>query len=194
MFFAITLGFLIGSIPFGKHAGTMRGVDIQKEGSGNIGFANVFRVLGWQWAISVLIGDLLKGYLPAAYALHSLSLTQTLWVGMATLAGSIFNPWLGWTGGKGVAVLLGISFALDPRIGLAGITTWLIIVAVFRASSLGSLTATLVILLFSVGLQPNIVWFYALSFVIVLLKHRTNIDQLASGHEAKLFGIQRNRP
>lgn len=189
----IAFGFLIGSIPFGKLAGVLRRVDIQKQGSGNIGFANAFRVLGWQWAIPVLVGDLLKGYLPLAYALQHLPLHQALTVGLATFLGSIFSPWLGWTGGKGVATLLGASLAFDSRISVIAMAVYLIVVVRFRTSSLASLAAVLLLFLLSVVFQPNATWFYVISLGLILVLHRANIQRLIHGEETSLYDTKRHR-
>jgi acyl phosphate:glycerol-3-phosphate acyltransferase len=70
------LAYFAGSVPFGKIAGLIKGIDIQKKGSGNIGFANARRQLGWPIGIAVLLGDLLKGYLPALLAVHHFSTTD----------------------------------------------------------------------------------------------------------------------
>jgi glycerol-3-phosphate acyltransferase PlsY len=77
--------YLLGSIPFGKIAGNFYGVDIQKKGSGNIGFANVRRVLGWKAGLAVLAGDIFKGFIPVVIAVHYLSVNQTMIVAALAL-------------------------------------------------------------------------------------------------------------
>jgi glycerol-3-phosphate acyltransferase PlsY len=78
--FLLLIGFayLCGSIPFGKIVGTIYGIDIQKHGSGNIGFANTVRVLGWKAGLMVLPGDVLKGTIPVLIAQHYLGFDQVL--------------------------------------------------------------------------------------------------------------------
>src|SRR4051812_28575572 len=97
------LGYLLGSIPFGKLLGLMRSIDIQKRGSGNIGFANAVRVLGWKMAVLVLAGDVLKGCAAVLIANQYLSQTGVLVVGVAALLGHVFPVWLHFKGGKGIA-------------------------------------------------------------------------------------------
>ena len=117
--------FVSGSIPFGKIVGYTKGIDIQKVGSGNIGFANSFRMLGWKPSLIVLAGDIIKGYIPTYYAILEFHLTvPTLLIAIATIAGHIFSPWLRLRGGKGVATMIGVSLALNPIIALMAILIW----------------------------------------------------------------------
>ena len=123
----IAFAYLLGSIPFGKIVGRMKGIDLQKKGSGNIGFTNSLRTLGLKRAIPVLIGDLLKGSIPTFLALQFLPLGQTLIIALASILGHIFPVWLKFKGGKGVATGLGTILAINPLITIIGLTVFLIV-------------------------------------------------------------------
>lgn len=186
-FFTLLLGsYLVGSIPFGKLIGAARGIDVQQHGSGNIGFANCVRVLGWPAALLVLVGDTLKGYALPAFALNLLGSPQVQVLGLAAIIGSIFSPWVHWRGGKGVATLLGVSVALNPQIGLAAMVLWLAIVTITRTSSLASLAVAPFLLLAAIFTDPQLVLFYGACLFIILFTHRANMQRLVYGTEATL--------
>lgn len=183
----IILSYILGSIPFGKIVGYFRGLNIQKQGSGNIGFANSLRVMGWKPALIVLLGDILKGYIPVYYALNQFSLNQTLIIGLAAIAGHIFSPWLKFRGGKGVATMVGVSLALNPLIALMAMTTFGIIFLLDKTASISSLVIALLMPILSLFLEPTLFYFYLFLLVIILLTHRTNILNLLKGREEKIF-------
>ena len=125
---AALLGYLLGSIPFGLIVARLGGAgDIRTIGSGNIGTTNVLRTGRKGLAAATLLLDLGKG-------LVSVLIAQALWpdsygelaplAGLAALIGHCFPIWLRFTGGKGVATMLGVSFGLDWRIGLACAVVW----------------------------------------------------------------------
>ena len=98
---SLLAGAAFGSVPFGHIAGRLNGIDIRRHGSGNIGFTNVQRTIGWAWAVPVLLLDVTKGLVPTAIA-RSFGLVPPL-VGIGAILGHVFCPWLGFKGGKGVA-------------------------------------------------------------------------------------------
>lgn len=183
----IILSYILGSIPFGKIVGYFNGLNIQKQGSGNIGFANSLRVMGWKPALIVLLGDMLKGYIPVFYAFGKFSLTQTLVIGLVAVAGHIFTPWLKFRGGKGVATMVGVSLALNPLIALIGMTTWGIIFLLDKTASISSLSIAFLMPILSLFLDQKLFYFYLFLLVIILLTHRTNILNLLKGREEKIF-------
>jgi len=183
----IILSYILGSIPFGKIVGYFKGLNIQKQGSGNIGFANSLRVMGWKPALIVLLGDILKGYIPVFYAVDKFSLTQTLVIGLFAVAGHIFSPWLKFRGGKGVATMVGVSLALNPLIALIAMATWGIIFLLDKTASISSLVIALLMPILSLFLEPKLFYFYLFLLVIILLTHRTNILNLIKGKEEKVF-------
>ena len=193
---ALVLSYLSGSIPFAAMAGKLRGVDLRKHGSGNLGATNVFRVLGWKIGIAVFLLDALKGALPVFLLAPRIVSARdpVLWAiacGIAAIAGHVRPLFLGLRkGGKGVATAAGVFFALAP-IPMA--VTFAVFVGVVLGTgyvSLGSLISAVVLpVLLLVTLGPRAPLF-AVSTVIALFvfwTHRTNIARLRRGEEHR-FG------
>ena len=184
-------GYLLGSIPFGVIATRMGGAgDIRAVGSGNIGATNVLRTGRRDLAAITLIGDAGKGAV-AALAVRFLLHDETL-VALAAGAafiGHLFPVWLGFRGGKGVATFFGTLLAVMWPVGLAAGAIWLLVAALFRMSSLASLT--------SAGLAPGLVFLldqspiarvYLALFmaVLIFIRHRENIGRLLKGEEPRI--------
>lgn len=188
--------FLIGSIPFGFLAARAKGIDIRKVGSGNIGATNVNRALGWKAALAVFALDVLKGVVPTLVARllvtePFLGLPPEVWcfmVGLASMLGHIFSPWLGFKGGKGIATGLGVIIISAPIV--AGIALLLFIVSVAATGyvSVGSIVAatSLPIVGWLVPGQPReMVWIFAAAALFLDWKHRANVARLIRGEEPK---------
>lgn len=171
----IIFAYLCGSIPFGKIVGKLYSTDIQKRGSGNIGFANTVRVLGWRAGLIVLHGDVIKGTIPVLIAKHYFGFDQTLLVALATILGHVFPIWLKFKGGKGVATGLGATLALSPLLGCLGIFTYLLAFYFFRKSAPASITAAWSLPVLCVALHPRYIAFYLLLAVLTIWTHRNNI-------------------
>lgn len=169
------LGYFCGSVPFGKLIAAARGVDIQKRGSGNIGFANVQRVLGWRAGLLTLAGDILKGLLPTLAALRLTSAGFAFWVGVAAIVGHVFPLWLRFRGGKGVATGLGLVIVLQPVAAAAGAIIYVFGRAILRSSALGSLAGIAGVLVVGCLIVPGDWWHYALLLAIALWTLRHNI-------------------
>ncbi|XXF79526.1 glycerol-3-phosphate 1-O-acyltransferase PlsY [Myxococcaceae bacterium GXIMD 01537] len=179
----VLLGYLAGSIPFGVLLTRwLRGVDVRSGGSGNIGATNVTRVAGKKVGAVVLLLDALKGALPVGLALWlmpGLPRAHVL-VGLAAVLGHVYPVWLKLRGGKGVATALGVLLVLVPWAALAGAAMYVGVVAAWRVSSLGSLTAGLA----AVGVaaltarSPDYTLLTATFFVFMLWTHRSNIQRL----------------
>lgn len=134
------LGFLLGSIPWGYLVARRRGVDIQREGSGNIGATNVARVLGVLPGVGVLVLDAGKGALAVLVAGRAGAAPWPLAaVGAAAILGHCFTPWLRGRGGKGVAVALGVFLVQAPPAAGAAVAVFAAVVAATRVPALGSL-------------------------------------------------------
>ncbi len=204
----ILAAYLIGSVPFGYLAGRLNGIDLREHGSRNIGATNAVRVLGKKWGIPVFICDFLKGYVPLLLMKEHLggdatlfSSEQMLWfigVMFALILGHTFTCFLHFKGGKGVATTGGCLFALSPCIGCAALGAWILSMVCTRYVSLSSIVA-------GVGMMAAgcyIFWFEdaALStadafilgllflvFVLVTVKHRSNIVRICQGTEPKAF-------
>lgn len=172
----ISWGYLFGSIPFGKIIAQHYGVDIQKRGSGNIGFANVRRVLGWKAGIGTLAGDILKGFIPALTALQlSHSSTVAFIVGLAAIIGHIFPVWLRFHGGKGIATGLGVVAVLNPVAATIGSAVYLIGCVAFKRSSTASILGVFSVTTTAALISPQEAWQYILLLFVALWTLRHNL-------------------
>lgn len=183
------VAFLIGSIPFGYLIGRFfYRTDIRTQGSGNIGAMNALRTLGKTGAISVLLLDAAKGFVPVFLALRLPENGELLasTAAIFTVLGHCFSPWLGWKGGKGVATSFGAIFALSWKAGLAVIAGWAIgALALTQYSSVGSMLANIV--------APFALWFFTRSVpetvygvfaaLFIMWTHRENLGRLRTGTE-----------
>ena len=187
----VLLGYLSGSIPFGLLlVRAARGVDVREQGSGNIGATNVARVAGKGLGALVLVLDALKGALPVllARAVDGTEQVPAL-VGLAAFAGHVAPPWLGFRGGKGVATALGVLAVLAPRAALAGALTWVLVLALSRISSVGSLLAGIVAVAVAWLVPGTPAVAAALTSVLfgaMLWTHRGNIGRLLRRGEPRV--------
>lgn len=209
---AITMivSYLICGIPFGKIlVGLMSHKDIQKEGSGNIGTTNALRVGGPKVAALTLAFDLLKGmvcvivFRDAVYAGSSWSASSTVsypllvaLVALACLYGHIFSPYLKFHGGKGIATGVGILFGFYWPLALIHLAIFIVLVAITRYVSVGSIaTAALVpvtVFLTQPGIPLPALAVWAILGWSVVFAHRGNIARLRAGTENKLsFGSKK---
>jgi len=186
----VCIAYLVGSIPFGLLVSwALARVDIRSHGSGNIGTANVLRIVG-KWAATLtLLGDLLKGFLPVVAAL-SLGASE-LWVagvGLAAVLGHNWSVYLRFAGGKGVATSFGALLAMTPLPALLGLLTWTAVVLIFRYTSLAALIASVCIppvILFFTGAGPYLA-FSLLAALLIFVRHRDNIKRLWAGTEHRV--------
>lgn len=198
---AIT-AYLLGSIPTGFVVGKTRGLDIRTVGSGNIGATNVFRALGTPAGVFVLLADALKGWLAVSVAAVLLARffvrplapsvleSYRLLAGLAAILGHNYTCWLRFKGGKGIATSAGVLLALVPYALLAILGVWLVVVALTRYVSLGSICAAAALPLASWFLQghdPTLTGISAGVGALAIFKHKSNIRRLLSGTENKLF-------
>jgi glycerol-3-phosphate acyltransferase PlsY len=187
----LLLSFLFGGIPIGLLAARMHGIaDIRQHGSGNIGASNVLRLLGVKLGLAVLLLDAAKGYFPLLVAAQVMDLHGwwTAGVALSAILGHCFSPYLGFSGGKGVATSLGVIIGLDWRAGLICFAVWILLVALTRYISLGSMVgsalAAPLMWLFHKG-APEIVAGGLLA-VLVIERHQANIQRLFSGTERRI--------
>ena len=180
------VAFLIGAIPFAKVAMLGTGIDITKVGSKNPGFNNVLRVSSkWRAAIA-LVGDICKGY--AALLILSRNETSTaLWIiGIASVMGHCWSPFLRFNGGKGVATTVGVLLYLVPWITIACLPLYPILRFIGRKrhwrqeGAIASLSTMFVIsaaVMAVDGIEPGI--FALVMFGIVLMRHAPNLRELS---------------
>jgi len=184
----IVISYLLGSVPTGYILGSMAGVDVRKEGSGNVGATNVARVLGKGRGALTLIADAAKGWLPvfAAQQLEMSVLTATL-AGVAAFLGHLYSVFLRFEGGKGVATAFGVFLALAPTPTLVSITVFAVVFAASRLVSLSSMAAAgaAPVSFWILGCPPLITAAAGFIAVMIIWRHRANIQRLLAGTEAK---------
>jgi glycerol-3-phosphate acyltransferase PlsY len=194
---ALVLAYLSGSLPFAWMAGVAKGVDLRKQGSGNLGATNVFRVLGWKTGLLVFLADALKGGLPVLLLpmrIVSGIGSPTVWAiacGVAAIAGHVRPIFLGLKrGGKGVATAAGVFFALAPIPMLISFAVFVAVVLASGYVSLGSLISAVLLpllLLVTQGVRSPLFLVSVIIAAFVFWTHRANIGRLRRGEEHR-FG------
>ena len=190
----LVLAFALGGVLGGRLMGALRGVDLRRAGSGNIGATNALRTQGKGFAIAVLLIDAGKGALAAlvlpALAAHVTATPAWLPVACGALAvlGHCYSPWFGFNGGKGVATLAGVFLALLPAVFGWMFAAFVLLVLLTGVVSLATLAAALAALL-RVMLNPSALpfalLFTGLMLALVLWTHRDNWRRLAKGEESR---------
>ena len=193
------VAYLLGSIPFGLILVQMvRGEDVRLSGSGNIGATNVARTGGKGLGIATLLLDALKGYIAVAIAMVAsrrlpdvqLALAASL-AALCAILGHVFPVWLKFRGGKGVATAVGAFVGMAPRAMLVVLAIFLIVVAIFRYVSLGSIVASavfpvLAFFLYRRQSSPAALAVMLGASLLIIFKHRANIRRLLNGTENRL--------
>jgi len=190
--------FLAGSIPFSWLLGRLRGTDIRRAGSGNVGATNLLRTCGTGIGVVGLVLDALKGAAPVAAAM-ALGLSGPVPAACAVLAvlGHVLTPWLGFRGGKGVATAMGALLVLATWPVLAALGVFAVVLALFRFVSLASICAAVSLVPASLLLMPgtrNLAVHVVCGLVaaLVVVRHLGNIRRLLRGEESR-FSLGRER-
>jgi glycerol-3-phosphate acyltransferase PlsY len=185
----VLLAYLVGGIPFGVVFARLRGVDVRRAGSGNIGATNVARSAGIGPGVATLVADVLKGALPALTA-RALGVGPGVEaaVAFAAVAGHVFPLALGLAGGKGVATALGVLGALCPLATLAAVAAFLLVLVAWRYVSLASIaaavTAPIAVALLRYP-RPLLVAAIAVAGLVVA-RHAGNLRRLRAGTEPRI--------
>ncbi|MFH0912884.1 MAG: glycerol-3-phosphate 1-O-acyltransferase PlsY [Candidatus Omnitrophota bacterium] len=199
----IFASYLIGSIPtayiFGR---LLKGIDIRQFGSGNIGATNALRVLGRGVGITVLILDILKGFLVVVFLGNFIVLRMAvipdtamrILLGLSCICGHNWTMFLGFKGGKGMATTLGVILGLGVKIAslkliLALVTfIWLVIFLLIRIVSLASIVAGISLPIFVILFkEPGILIFASIILALfIILRHKNNLRRLLQGKEPRL--------
>ncbi len=197
-FIIAVTAYLLGSIPTGYLVARARGIDIRAVGSGNIGAANAFRMLGKPAGILVLVVDGLKGFAacswladfvvqPFAVAPDKIECVKIV-AGIAAVLGHNYTCWLKFKGGKGIATSAGVYFALAPLVAGIALGVWIVVFALGRYISVASIAAA-VALPTAVWLTPNSLTLRIGTTALGLLAiypHKGNIQRLLNGTEQRL--------
>jgi acyl phosphate:glycerol-3-phosphate acyltransferase len=189
LFVFILLAYLLGSLSSAIIVSKCTGLpDPRTQGSGNPGASNILRIGGKKLAIVVLLGDVLKGWIPVMLAkLFGLPLAYLAWIAFFAFIGHLYPIFFSFRGGKGVATALGGLIALAWPLGLIGISSWGIVLALFRYISVASISAAIVTFSYVFFVYPLPVYLPVFLMTILLIAcHFSNIQRLIRGKEPKI--------
>jgi glycerol-3-phosphate acyltransferase PlsY len=180
--------YLAGSIPTSYLAGRTAGIDLREHGSKNLGATNVYRVLGWKYAVPVGLFDVLKGAVPVALATRFVS--DPAWipvlVGCMAVVGHVFSVFLRFRGGKGVATAAGVVLALAPLpLGISAVI-WIGLLATTGFVSVASMAGAVAFPVAVRLLMPSAAYTFWIGVVLatfIVYTHRSNIQRLIAGTE-----------
>jgi acyl phosphate:glycerol-3-phosphate acyltransferase len=187
---ALSLGYLVGSIPFAWLFGRLAtGVDIRRAGSGNVGAANVLRTGGVAVAVCVLLLDVAKGAASVVWATRlTAGESGPALAGLAAVLGHIYPVWLQFRGGKGVATAAGVFWVLTPLAVAPAAAVFVLTVWATRYISLGSILATLALgpIAWTTGAPSSATATAAAVAALIVFRHRSNIGRLRDGSERRI--------
>jgi glycerol-3-phosphate acyltransferase PlsY len=183
--------YVLGATPTAYLAGRLaRGIDLRQHGSKNLGATNVYRVLGWGWAIPVALVDIAKGAIPVAWFGEFAGAGGDSWVavalGIAAVLGHMFSPYVGFKGGKGVATAAGMFLALAPLAVAIALPVWVVCLWATGYVSLSSILAAAVFPLLVHLTRPGAtatLWASVALAGLIVFSHRGNIARLLAGTE-----------
>jgi glycerol-3-phosphate acyltransferase PlsY len=185
--------YLLGAIPTSYLVVRLvRGEDLRKLGSGNLGATNLYRVIGWRYAVPVGLFDMLKGTIPVLVFGPRAGGGELvpLLLGVTAVIGHVFSLFSGMRGGKGVATGAGVVLGLAPWAFLVALITWALLVRLTGYVSLGSVVAALVMPVALYLVYPErrqLLWLFVALAALIVLLHRGNIRRLLAGTEQR-FG------
>jgi glycerol-3-phosphate acyltransferase PlsY len=204
----LLLAYLIGTMLGSLVLGWLRGIDIRSMGSGNAGATNALRTQGKLFGFAVLVIDVAKGvfavlWLPMA-ALPGIGIDPELprdWLtvacGFAVIVGHVYPVWFEFRGGKGVASVVGVVAALDPRLLAPTLITWLVVLLLSGYVGLASMVTGCVLIITVFLAQPDnlpLQTFCMCMAAFVLYTHRGNISRMRNGQESRVHRLWLFRP
>lgn len=193
---SLLFGYVFGCFSTGYFIGKLYKVDIRKYGSGNVGMTNALRTLGAKAGVMTLIGDLIKAVIPMLLVKYLIFKGDenidllALYTGLGVVLGHNYPVWLKFKGGKGIAATSGVLVAFDPWIIPVGLPLFVLIVAVTKYVSLGSLFIAVLFPVWVLIKHTGDIHMLILSLIFMLLafiRHRLNIKRIIDGTENK-FG------
>ncbi len=192
-FLVILVGGFLGAVPFGVVITRLLGAeDPRKSGSGNIGATNVLRTSGWKSGVLTLLLDVLKGVAAILFARYVASRVSAPTLepiaALSAVLGHMYSPFTGFRGGKGVATGLGVFALLTPGPTALAALVFILVVAVTRYVSLGSMLAAAAVPLAGFWMNYPVVVYTssALISLLVIWKHQDNIGRLMRGEENRI--------
>jgi glycerol-3-phosphate acyltransferase PlsY len=191
---ALAASYLLGAIPTSYLAGRLiAGIDLREHGSRNLGATNLYRVLGWRYAVPVGLLDAAKGLVPVLVFAPRVSSSQlfALVCGLTAVLGHVFSVFVGFKGGKGVATAAGVMLGLTPAALGVAVALWIVLVYLTGYVSVGSIAAAavfpLAVYLLDPPSQPAMLWLDIAVAAAIIWLHRGNIRRLLNGTENR-FG------
>jgi glycerol-3-phosphate acyltransferase PlsY len=180
VFVLVLAGYFAGAIPFGAIIARVKGVNIREHGSGNIGATNVTRVLGPRIGAVVLLLDAAKGALPVWFAMRQTADPSVVClVGAAAILGHCFSPFLGFSGGKGVATATGVFLVLVPHDVAVAVAVFVVVLAWKRVPALGSLAGVAALCVLTLARGDTAIATLAIAtFLLLVYTHRSNLAKL----------------
>jgi glycerol-3-phosphate acyltransferase PlsY len=185
---ALILGYLLGSVPFGLILTRLAGTpDLRSIGSGNIGATNVLRTGRRGLAAATLICDMLKGTAAVLISGYFGGPDAAMLAALGAFLGHLFPVWLGFKGGKGVAVYIGVLIGLFWPAAVLFCALWIVTAVITRYSSLSALLASVVtpIFLWWLG-HLTLAFLFAVLTMLLIYMHRANIARLQAGTEGRI--------
>ncbi len=189
----LLFSYLLGAIPSGYiFTSFLKGVDVRKVGSGNVGATNTARVLGFKYGVLVALLDVLKGFLAVSVAHLFMPVNGVVYLpylaGLMAIIGHDFSLFLLFSGGKGVATTMGAVLRLSPVICLITVIIWVLLVLISRYVSLASIFAALLLPVLAMIFLDNIsaIIFLFIYGLLIVIKHHENIKRLLNGEENRI--------
>lgn len=189
-------GYAAGSLNSSVIVGRLHGVDIREKGSKNAGLTNTHRVLGGKAALMVLAGDVIKGVVSVLFGMLMGNLSRggipveiyAACAGVFSVIGHNWPVYFNFKGGKGILTSASVVFMLDWKIGLSALAVFIILTALFKYVSLGSMVAAVTVPVFALVFDHSAVFVFIMLFLAALAvyRHRANITRLINGNENKL--------
>jgi len=196
--FVAVPSYLIGSIPSSYMMGKLlKGIDLREHGSGNLGAANTFRVLGFRAALPVLLFDMGKGFVAVHYfsRFAGSGTALALLAALVVVLGHNYSVFVCFSGGKGVGATAGAFLALAPQAVAMCLVLWILTLLVTRIVSIASMVSAIflpisVLLgnrIFGAHVHYSVAIIAVAAACVVFVKHRPNIKRLRDGAEKKIF-------
>lgn len=185
--------YLVGAIPTSYLVvRAVKGQDLRTLGSGNLGATNLYRQLGWRYAVPVGLFDMAKGAVPVLLARQwaGAGTATALAIGAAAVIGHVYSVFVGFRGGKGVATGAGVVLGLAPWAFLASLVVWAVVVRLTGYVSLGSVLGALVfpaVVWLAHPDQRGVLWMHLVLAGLIVFLHRANLRRLREGTEHR-FG------
>jgi len=190
----LVASYLLGAVPTSYLAGRLfRGIDLREHGSRNLGATNLYRVLGWRYAVPVGLLDAAKGLVPVLVFAPRVSSSElfALICGLVAVVGHVFSVFVGFKGGKGVATAAGVMLGLTPAALGVAVLVWVALVYLTGYVSVGSMAAAaifpLAVYLLEPPARPAMLWLDVAVAAAIVWLHRGNIQRLLKGTENR-FG------